>query len=163
MTLVTDPLQVLDNMRSIVEREMLTHGQYITSFVVDEELASQGAICGGHRACAVGSLWLAAGVKPNKDKWGEHTLPGVAADYRRDFLADKPTLRLVYDTLNEVAQDYITSHNLHISFAWAHAGALESLFEGGSHRHTYDADEPAIDKSIMLELIDAAKRRIAPA
>src|ERR1044072_1662169 len=51
----------LNRMREIVLNEMLMHGEYSTA-VVDERRAEEGAVCGGRRACAVGSLWIAYGV-----------------------------------------------------------------------------------------------------
>jgi len=66
------PAQILDRMAEIAANDMLVRGKYFEPFVSNHNLAESGAVCMGHRACAIGALWLAAGVKP-----GEFGLPGV--------------------------------------------------------------------------------------
>src|SRR3954470_14749062 len=70
-------LKALAGMQEIVEHDMLIHGEYATG-VVDDELAAEGAICGGRKYCAVGALWVGGGVSMRNDGWG-YKLPGVNA------------------------------------------------------------------------------------
>ncbi len=144
-------LQVLSNMRQIVENETLVHSVYISERVDRPDLAEAGAICGGHHACAVGSLYLAAGVEPDIDGYGAASLPD-ANQYHDDrllFMADKPALLEAYNTLNLVAGEYLARHNLRFP-AWLDNGDLEHAFEGAR-----------LDKAVILDFIAEAERRIA--
>jgi hypothetical protein len=160
MTLVEDPIEVLDRMRSIVEHEMIQHDVYISQSVVDRELAAQGAVCGGHRVCAIGALYLAAGVGIKQNENGGRWLPGVSPHDRHDFMFNKPTLRLVYDTLNEVALDAANERGILIAWIGNEHGGLESLFEWGDHvRGRLRVSR--MERELLLEVIDEAKRTLS--
>lgn len=96
-------LTALDGVTQITKNEMLKRGDYL-SVVVDQKLAAEGAICGGRRACLIGSAYVGAGIKVNTDGevWGRK-LPGVDPDERADFTARRPGLRLALDALDVAA------------------------------------------------------------
>jgi hypothetical protein len=160
---VTDPVEILDNMRTIVEREMLVHGTYLDPFICRPDLAEQGAICGGRRACAIGSLWLAAGVdlEPiNSDIDPDNVfLPGCSTGMRHEFMEDKPHLRLAYRHLNQAAREYAEHHNVTVAWDADSFGWLEALFESGSHALGAPlSEEQAVDRAMLLEVIATARR-----
>lgn len=155
--------EVLRGLRGIVEREQLDHVGYIGR-KIDTELAATGALCRGHRACAVGSTWLAAGIGPVQHQcYGITTfsLPGTHADHdeRLAWLAEQGYggLRAAYVALCDAAQEYIDDRGLHIHAAWHGSGALEGLFESeeslGNH---------LIEPQDMLVVIDRAEELVAP-
>jgi hypothetical protein len=131
--ILSDPVEIVRNMQKIIANEMLTRGEYVEEDVSNPRLAEQGAICGGRRACAVGSLWLAALVPmefkdPDHPTWGD--MPGVLVRDRLDFLDDKPGLASAYDALNAAAREYAAR------YGWdtqddgrSYLGAMEVLFE----------------------------------
>lgn len=95
-TVKAKALQTLDNLAQIVKNERVIHGLYIDSDI-DPEFS--GAVCGGHKACLVGSTWLAYGIKMEDDE-----LPGAFPSERPSFLRNRPALRAVYDALNDAAE-----------------------------------------------------------
>lgn len=160
-------LKALDGMLEIERNEMLVRGEYI-SVEIDDELAERGAICGGHRACLVGSLWLGYGVKPEKGTfcWGEefYKLPGTE-DGRAAFLSRRPGLKVAYDALNDAAERCVSRalsnadyEDFHGEARRVYSGSLaETLFESGD---TYDLKN---DRAAMRRLIKSARRQIEAA
>jgi hypothetical protein len=120
------PFEVLDNFDLIVRRDRLVRGAYFVSrnelgvhFDVNdpawgleqaraEQLANENALCGGGRACAIGSLWLAGGVKtePNFMGTGGY-LPHVVEENRHLELDERPALSVAYDALNLAATELL--------------------------------------------------------
>lgn len=84
-------LQTIDGMTKFVEAEMLTRGSYVS------EGAKGTPICGGHKACLLGSAWLAYGADVRTVR------RTVSPPQRRDYLRMNPALALVYDALNDEA------------------------------------------------------------
>ena len=157
----------LDNMKEIVKNDMLEQGVYVTEEVVNEKLAEQGAICGGHRACAVGSLWIGYGIRLEGPQ-GEKELPGTndsrAYDWqsgrrepseRQEFLRTRPGLRLAYDALNEAADKYVEKRELEDYLDNSFDASIEALFEG-----TYGEK---VHRKDMLQIINNAKRSLLAA
>src|SRR4051812_668533 len=109
-------LDALTGMAAIVKNEMLMHNNYVTPTVVNEKLAKAGAICRGHKACAIGSLWLGAHVRMTLDDEYDgikyYDMPGVAPDERDDFVKTRPGLKLAYEKINEAAHEYGEKHGL---------------------------------------------------
>lgn len=161
-------LTALDNMRSIVHNEMLIAGSYIDDEITNEELAAEGAVCGGRKHCAIGSLWVAAGVRYTKTEWPLYgggvrvtlDLPGVTEPEREDFLRHRPALKLAYDCINASAKAYAEKKGLPFrpEDPWLETfdAAVEALFEG-------NWDEGRIDKKDLLKVISGAKRRVKAA
>jgi hypothetical protein len=147
-------IQALDGMREIVRHEMLTTGTYIEEEISNPRLAKSGAICGGHKHCAIGSLWVGAGIKPVKQD-DCIFLPGADVPSRRDFLKHRPGLKLAYNALNEAASDFM--ENKEICPASTFDAAIERLFEG-----CWD-DGEALTKRDLLGIIAAAKRKVKAA
>ena len=175
-------IAILDNMREIVRNDMLLRGQYLTDHVARPDLKEQGAVCGGHQACAVGSLYLAGGVKPRRyrDHWGEYVyeLPGVEAGHaRRRYLRRKPALRAAYDALNAAAERYCKRHKIDLrehhnadgqeidNFDVDLFGAMESLFEASYTDWDYVTVEnrPVLDLAELPKIITSAKRALRAA
>jgi hypothetical protein len=151
-------LKALAGMQEIVEHDMLIHGEYSTSFVVDHKLAAEGAICGGRKYCAVGALWVGGGVSMRNDGW-DYALPGVNVYERENFLRPRHGLRLAYETLNQVAQEWAVrtrrANRLMDYYAVDLADlTIESVFEG-----EYD-DRGEIGRRDMLRFIQAAGEKI---
>lgn len=158
-------VKALDNMKEIVKNDMLEQGVYITESVVDQRLAEQGAICGGRKACAIGSLYIGYGIRPDIED-GYAKLPGVddtryywtggpnKPSERESFLKTRPGLRLAYDALNDAAdkfvekRDDIDEGDLDDTFT----ASIEALFEG-----TYGEK---VHRKDMLQIINNAKRSI---
>lgn len=127
-------LAALDNMETIVLAEMLVRGEYLELQVSHPERS--GAICGGRRACAIGSLYIGAGVRISRYKVGSFSyaqLPGVNESERKSFMRHRPHLRLAYDALNESAEAYAQRHSLVASKEeTSFDSPLEGLFECNS-------------------------------
>lgn len=145
-------LSALDGMREIVRREMLVQGEYVEQDITSPQLS--GAICGGRKHCAVGSLWVGAGVKYEKDYDGWITLPGVASFERPDFLRPRHGLRVAYDAINRAAQAFADKNGIDLEEMDLTA-PIEALFEGHCGND--------LTKSDLLKIISAAKREIKAA
>lgn len=127
-------LSALRGTIQIAENEMTTRGAYIRPNA-KPALADTGAVCGGHQACAVGSLFLAGGVPYN-------IIDTVAARFqRRGFLTkdENAHLSLAYDYLNDAADDYLDEHGIdREDLSSVGAGTAEKLFESSVHRGDED-------------------------
>ncbi len=127
----TEALAILDRFQQIVGNEALVRGAYVTPVVAPSRI---NKVCGGRNACAIGSLWLAAGVAP-VFKYSTWELPGTLTG-RAEFLENQPAaLRLAYGVLNEAAEFYAVQSGIH----WCevedegemYEDSLENLFETG--------------------------------
>lgn len=166
-------IAICDGMREIARNEMLTRGTYVTDEIVRPDLAQSGAICGGHQACAVGSMLLAAGVRRRRNEYNNVYLPGADVDRRADYLRRHPHIKAAYDALNEAAERYCKRHNIDLGYVSGcitghrrieafnpkRFGAMESLFEATN----YHDNEPVIEFSELLKIITSAKRALLAA
>lgn len=110
-------LNTLDGVIKIADNEMLIQGDYVTAEIVNPELAKKGAVCGGRKACLVGSTYLAHGVKV----WREDG--GLFETWRRDdFMRTRPALRLAYEALNEAALRLIKREHRDVIAEWSYDG-----------------------------------------
>lgn len=153
--------KIFEGMEQIVRNEMLIRGVYITEYVANPALAESGAICGGHQACMVGSMWLAAGIKPrwfDEDGYRYFELPGTSVgDMRQNFLEAHPALKLAYDTMNSLSERFPVNNG---ACPWmmgsSRAGAMENLFEG------YDYEgKPLVTDAQLLDMLERAKGVVA--
>ncbi len=143
-----EALWALDGMLEVTRNEMLRRGDYISRFVVSEYLEEHGAVCGGHRACAVGALWLGAGVEIEYSM-GMATLPGTNDSHQREeFLETRPALALAYAAMNQVCDEYIDELDLRGRLNADFADSMEQLFESTSDEYDPETSDP-------LSLIDA--------
>jgi hypothetical protein len=129
----SDPIKILDDMTEIVKNDMLVRGQYVSNKIVDHDLYNSGAICRGRQACAVGSMWLAAGVPVNINWYEEAELPGASIG-RADFLDEEQNsgLRAAYNAMNIVSQCYVNAHNIDLKMSLLTGNdPMEQLFEHG--------------------------------
>lgn len=145
-------LDALDGMAQIVKNEMLVRGEYLTSEVVNESLAAKGAICGGHKACAIGSLWLGYGVKM-EGMPGLRELPGTDEEERKAFTRTRPALRAALNHLNAAAAAFAEKNSITLTKSWD--DPIEGLFEGYYGRK--------IDRTDLLRVVNNAKRRVRAA
>lgn len=146
-------LDALTNMATIIKRERLVRGQYITP----EQDGDTTAICTGRRACLIGSLWLGAGVRPKRDYWETIALPGVDPDARASFLRHRPGLRLAYDALNRAAERKLpelspSRRRRTLSWHGSNPKLGDSLAEA-----LFEATR-ALNRDEALKLVNAAKR-----
>lgn len=157
-----EAVKIFEGMEQIIRNEMLARGVYITAYVVNPDLAESGAICGGHQACMVGSMWIAAGVKAevvdDGDGYGPiFYLPGTEGRVREEFLAKRPALRLAYDAMNELSRQFVDEHDLIGDITYSETwGMMESLYE--SHRFDY---QPLITDAQLLDMLEKAKEMVA--
>lgn len=159
----------LNRMREIVANEKLVHMQYVSD-KRDQAAWEAGAVCGGLKACAVGSLFLAHGVQATHypgfpGGTGYWNLPEAMTSSRETFMAARPELRRAYDALEVAAREKIKSlkphHNEDQLQDWIEneeetlcvGGDLEVLFES-----SLASDEPFEG---MLGVIDRAKEILA--
>lgn len=118
-------VEILDRMAEIAEREMLVSGNYVDPFYIDPKMG--GAVCGGRKTCAVGSLFVAGGAEVEVNR-GEFRLPAANPGNRDDYLADRPALRLAYDALNDAAACYAERTGVRLDRSFE--APVEALFEG---------------------------------
>lgn len=164
---------ILDGVVSISENEMLIHGEYITPDVVSEKLAKSGAICGGHQACLLGSValaatgryddanllvdWLRRAAYDLDDQYSQSWIERVTE--ARDKLNARPAVKLVMDALNDEATAILSTkrktdrvrETLEDSANIAE-GYFEVYLNGLSKPKTHEA---------IVALCKGARRRIA--
>jgi hypothetical protein len=164
-------IDALDGTISIAQNEMMAHVGYMSAMPINRELAKQGAVCRGHQACFIGSLWLAGGVRRKRTTRARWDLPGVRQGWpREEFLAKRSALKLAYDASNAAAERYMKRAG--IQGASTEAGfeaPAEHLFEEGllspaGKRHLglnpyARPSERAIRKE-MIKVLRAAKRSL---
>lgn len=148
-------IETLEGMRQIVKNDMLTRNEYVSQTIVNRKLAEQGAVCGGRKACAIGSMLLGYGVEPKRDGWGSVSLPGAHSP--KSYSATRPALRAVLNALNAEATAFIENNpKVKQSFNRRRVEfdqPIEQLFEGAYGTRL-------VDRDTMLKLITRAKQRI---
>jgi hypothetical protein len=176
-----DAHETIERMEQIVVAEMMMHMEYISD-EVDEKRREEGAICGGHRACAVGSLWLAHGIRPWLSyDWDSEEgrrviygaqLPYVSANERAEIMDRLPQLRIAYDALNqaamEVLEEYAEEHGYEsvsqlatdMGASIGYNGAMEAMFESNLDDERDDYEMSPDDKVRMLRICARAKEII---
>jgi hypothetical protein len=145
---VGQALDALDGMATIVKREMTGRVGYVSQYTYDKRLAESGAICGGRKYCAVGSLWVGAGIKPEGHD-GTVNLPGTDEDERDAFLRGRHGLRLAYNALNEAADAYVKRTGARKTALFE--APIEALFEGQAN---------GLNRTELLKVVNDAKRRV---
>jgi hypothetical protein len=152
-----DAMAALGGMSIIVNNEMLKRRQYVSERVIDHALADTGALCGGHGACAVGSLLIGGGVSPVcTDDYGNqyYDLPMAFVDRgkREEFLAEKENagLKLAYDALNEAAQRFADERGIDLEestlFEFRDVSAARALELHGAMEALFEFERPDSDK-----------------
>lgn len=155
-------LAALDGMAEIARAEMMRQVGYLEMNV---KPSRKDSICGGHQACAIGSLWLAAGIRIRRTS-GYIELPGASPGARSRFVQNRPVLRHSLAFLNEAAVEYMARHNV-VGHDVLDYDAVESLFESpwfDNHAATED-DETGYKarRRAMLSVIASAKRKVKAA
>lgn len=152
-------IKTLNGMKQIARNEMLKPGHYVSGTVEDPELAKKGAVCGGHSACLIGSLYIAGGVKFREvgRTWDEQRivdLPGVKSGRQKEYMARRPHLRLAWDALNDAAEVYLRKlpqeRQEDVREGSKFEGRAETVFENAKIE----------DRAEQIKLIDGALRRV---
>jgi hypothetical protein len=154
---VEQALGILDGVKQMARREQLIRTTYIGQGV-DEKLRERGAICGGHKACLIGSLFLAAGVQPTGNERVGYELHQAEPRSRSNSMARRPALRLAYDALNLAAERSEAKLVKEFGDNWwgGHAivqGRAENLFE-----NTLDRLPKAETTKVVVLLCNQARR-----
>jgi hypothetical protein len=168
----------IDGIIEIAKNEQLRNGDYIFSYI-NKELRDQGAICGGHAACLVGSLYISHGIKPIVSRGAAYStffrLPGVQTVERQKFMRNRPGLKLAYKYINEAAKRYLDRHfpehvkdleSLHKEEGFTfppEEGWGEWLFENVLGTTEYNPDTPkghAAIRDHMIQVCRNAKRQL---
>jgi len=99
------PEEILDRMARIVEADQVCHCEYVDSHDVDRERYESGAICGGHKFCAIGTLLFAAGqpIEYDATERGLYIM-GAWDQHRDEVMGSLPYASVVRDALNRAAQ-----------------------------------------------------------
>lgn len=174
----------LEGMKEIVKAEMLIRSHYVDPEHVDQERKEAGAICGGHKACAIGSLWLAYGIKPDyqpppttlsgKGTW---TLPGtdelfsVKGQRRAEFLRNRPGLKLALNALDDAAERWYERHAGEYELSECHEfqSMIERVFEGdlglpfAPDEYYSRPEDRKTSRKHMLSIINSAIRQVRTA
>jgi hypothetical protein len=169
-------LEIVENFEIIVERERLLRGQYIappgSATVWEDEdgtavaLKECGAMCGGARACAMGTLHMATGK-------GWQSWPGSAV-FNAITRDDTTPLGVAMAALDEAAFEYAEENELRELFdPEGYSHRLEELFENTSgaqlmtlpetpDKIDFDLEaESAAMRPVMLEVARRAKEKLA--
>lgn len=151
--------RALDGLEVIVRNERFVHGDYIQQ-EIDPEFS--GAVCKGHKACLLGSLWLGYGVPITSSEFANFALPGLTdGQSRAAFLRRRPGLRLAFDALNTAADRRIARlpqfdqrqvNSLASALDGEYPSSAEGLFEGRK-----------LQRSDLLRLITSARKVVAKA
>lgn len=142
-------LDALEGMRQIVRNKMLITGAYVDEKVSNPRLL--GALCGGRKHCAIGSLWAGAGIKAKISDGSAFFLPGTPEWDRKEFLRRRPGLKVAYEQINLAADDFAEKNGYDLEIS-SYGAPLEALFE--TH---YEND---LTKQDLLKIISAAKRKV---
>lgn len=153
-------LKILDNMEQIVNNEMLIRGAYVDSDYFNP--AMSGSICEGKKYCAIGSLWVSAGIKPEGNRRDGFILPSADQGCRNEVLENNPMLNLAYTSLNETAANYIganCSDDWHLDSTFK--APIEMLFEGYTIVDI-EEDNPSdiVGRPELLEIIATTRRNL---
>lgn len=165
-------ISALVGMREIVENEMLVRGEYVTP-VVNKELAETGAVCGGRKYCAIGSLWAGYGIQPRlanvnpSSAWADFPVLDGAIEKattstyspwngvigRSEFLAEHPALALALDHLDAVAKEFAEANDLTDDIDPEFSSIMEGLFES--------TDDHDLSRNDLLDIINEAIARLS--
>lgn len=122
----------LKGMRQIVDNEQLVRGNYIDN-AVNKKLEAAGAICGGRKACLIGSLWMGSGIKAEFHPERGAILPFVYEGTRHFMFNTYPDMELAYDALNIEAEKFSGRIKDYTFEPGRYRSAAEDLFE-----HTFE-------------------------
>lgn len=116
MTEVADKDKALNTCDGVIEiaaNEMLLQGSYVTQRVMNPKLEDEGAVCGGRKACLVGSIFLAYGITYRKLLRLTDHIPSFFLEDRDWFMDERPALKLAYNAFNQAAFEVIEREHQH--------------------------------------------------
>lgn len=108
---VAEAKDIVSGVRTIAKNEQLLRGSYVTDKVKTPALAAEGAICGGHKACLLGSIALAdptANFQPYlatiyADRLSFTPDPSYITSYHPE-VRPGPAARLVHSVFSDIAK-----------------------------------------------------------
>lgn len=151
-----EALEILRQMGYLARKDKIKRVGYINEADFgNAEPVKEVPLCNGFNMCAIGSLWISAGVKPRKDKWGDWGLPGADEDTRSSFINRRPPLKLAYIYLNRVAREYMEKEIPEFEPNDCFDAEIEALFESDSS----DRDK-IVNGELLDKLIKRARGRI---
>lgn len=164
---------ILDGVVQISENEQLIHGEYLTPYVVNEDLAKRGAICGGHQACLIGSVALSATRNPEQadniiavlnfaprnleDAFSENVKERI--EESRKVLRNRVPLRLAMAALNAEAVDRLRRVRSVRRAEAREALDWENPAEGFFETYLNGLSQAATHRAIV-SLVEGAKARV---
>lgn len=170
-------IATLNGMTAITKNEMLRRGIYVGSDVVSRRLKQNGAICGGHQMCAIGSLVVSHRVATGATAFtkGGNLIPSVDRILEADSgprgvkMRRTPGLRLALEFLNAEAEAFIEREGLdRDDLNTFFEEPIEMLFESSTRFHNTlpredtcgYAGRHVLDREVMLDLLTRARRQI---
>lgn len=151
MSVEAEARAILSSVRAMVADHRVTRG---VGYVDEGGLPTlkRAPLCNGFQACAIGALYLSAGVKTKRDSWGSIILPGTDNSHRYVGRHRNRALRLAYAALNEAAVRAMTrigSDYIEDGSGGGFVSAIERYFE---------LERPSDED--MLKCVDSARRSI---
>lgn len=157
-------VEILDGMDRVVKKDKLKRGSYLWIPQRFRHAEKAPSLCQGIKACAIGSLWVAAGI-PLEEHYNQWDLPGTdnptewAGGW--DFDASRPNkpLALALEALNQVSREWLAKPKVARAILrrsedpLEFAEPVEFLFEGAYGTRPFGKRE-------MLRVIRTAKLRI---
>lgn len=161
---------ILDGVVEISSHDMLIHGSYFTRHIANENLAKQGAICGGRQACLLGSVAVSAVGGASRNTTIAETLDAVrfgpanlvnswdGFSSEQAALRRRPALRLAIEALNEEAFERLSAlrKTKRVRQALDELSPAEGYFE----EYLEGASKPETHRHIV-SLVEGAKARVA--
>lgn len=159
-------LEILDRMRLIVLNDGVQAGAYDHG-LLNHELAEKSrkeAPCGGRRYCGIGAGLVAAGIYPQERAWSDGIGAWKHPGNYPGFLSRRPALRLVRDTLEEVAARYGVRMG---TFDEARLAEWDTLDDGSIFENLIEGagvfQDPQTGRPILLRMLTSARRQIEQA
>jgi hypothetical protein len=160
-------LEALDNMYLIVAREQIVRGFYVDPNEYDKKKAAEGAICGGNKFCAIGSLFVGGGIPVTKSEYDGFDMPEALPTLRNDVIKQNPHLGIALKALNKQAEKYMDKKDISMDDLYTpnlgrneddRHDLIEALFEAA--KDEADADEWMLDRDDLLKMINKARLSI---
>lgn len=151
MSVEAEAKQILTSVRAMVADHRVTRGVGYVSEGFHETL-KRAPRCNGYEACAIGALYLSAGVRTKREPWTGVYLPGTDNSHRYVARHGSPALKLAYAALNDAAvraMRRIGSEYVEDGSGGGFVSAIERYFE---------LVRPETEQ--MLKVVESARRSI---
>lgn len=151
MSVEAEARKILTSVRALVADHRVIRG---VGYVDEGGLPTlkSAPLCNGYQACAIGALYLSAGVKPKRDNWSGLFLPGTDNSNRYVARHGSPALKLAYAALNAAA---VRQMRRDVSL-YVEDGS-DGQFVSAIERY-FELDRPSTET--MLKVVESARRSI---